>query len=75
MYKGIKSENIEDIREILVENSNILQKNGADKISNSNDNFHNSTTKLKYEKNEKFKDKYYDPLKHINNARNTKSEK
>ena len=31
--------------------------------------------KLNEEKNEKFKDKYYDILKYINNARNTKSEK
>ena len=66
LEKGIKNmENIEDIREKLVENSKIIQKNKFDKIDNLIENFLKMNQKLKEEKDEQFKDKYYETLKYI----------
>ena len=49
----------------MVENSKIIQKNRDDKISNLNKNFLDLNNKLKEEKDEEFKNKYYDTLKYI----------
>ena len=66
LEKGITSlKNLEDIREILIENSKIIQKNQPTKISDLNNNFLNLNNKLKEEKDENFKNKYYDMLKYI----------
>ncbi len=64
--KGIKNiKNIEIIRNYLVENSKIIQKNRSDKFSKLIDNFMNLNKILKEEKDEKFKNKYYETLKYI----------
>ena len=64
--KGIENiKNIETIRNYLIENSKIMQKNMPDKSSKLNENFINLNNKLKEEKDEKFKNKYYDTLKYI----------
>ena len=64
--KGIKSiENIEDIRENLVENSKIIQKNRTDKISNLIKNFIDLNKKFQEEKDDEFKTKYYYTFKYI----------
>ena len=64
--KGIKNiENIEVIREKLVENSKIIQINNSDKIDKLILNFLDLNKKLKEEKEEKFKNEYYDTLKYI----------
>ena len=64
--KGIKNiENIEEIREKLSENSKIIQKNSPNKISDLIRNFLDLNKKLKEEKSENFKNKYYDTLKYI----------
>ena len=67
LEKGIKNiDNIEDIREKLIENSKIIQKNNPDKIiDNLTNNFLELNNKLKDEKDEQFKNKYYDLLKYI----------
>ena len=64
--KGIKNiENIESIREKLVESSKIIEKNNTEKIDNLIVNFLDLNEKLKEEKDEQFKDKYYETLKYI----------
>ena len=64
--KGIKNiENIESIREKLIENSKIIQINNSEKIDNLISNFLDLNKKLKEEKDEQFKDKYYETLKYI----------
>ena len=64
--KGIKNiENIESIREKLVESSKIIQINNSEKIDNLIVNFLDLNKKLKEEKDEQFKDKYYETLKNI----------
>ena len=65
--KGIENiKNIEQIKNYLVENSKIIQKNNStDKMSQLRVNFKNLNDKLKEEKDEKFKNKYYSTLKYI----------
>ena len=64
--KGINNiKNIEIIRNYLVDNSKIIQKNRSDKFSQLIDNFMNLNKVLKEEKDEKFKNKYYETLKYI----------
>jgi len=64
--KGIKKlENIEVIREKLIENSKIIQLNKSDKIDNLIKNFLDLNKLLKEEKDEQFKNKYYETLKYI----------
>ena len=64
--KGINNiKNIEIIRNYLVDNSKIIQKNRSDKFSQLIDNFMNLNKILKEEKDEKFKNKYYETLKYI----------
>ena len=64
--KGIKKlENIEAIREKLIENSKIIQLNNSKKIDNLINNFLDLNNKLKEEKDEQFKNKYYETLKYI----------
>ena len=64
--KGIKNiKNIEIIRNYLVENSKIIQKNRSDKFSKLIDNLKNLNKILKEKKDEKFKNKYYETLKYI----------
>ena len=66
LEKGIKNiHNIEDMREKLIENSKIIQKNNFDKIDNLIKNFLDLNKKLKAEKDEQFKNKYYDTIKYI----------
>ena len=64
--KGIENiKNIEEIKNYLVENSKIIQKNRADKFSQLRINFQLLNNKLKEEKDENFKNKYYRTLKYI----------
>ena len=58
-------QNIKIIRNYFIDNSKIIQKNRADKLSQLINNFINLNNKLKQEKDEKFKNKYYDILKYI----------
>ena len=64
--RGIENiKNIEIIRKYLIENSKIIQKNRSDKFSQLRENFINLNNKLKEEKDERFKKKYYDTLTYI----------
>jgi len=64
--KGIKNiKNIEIIRNYLIENSKIIQKNKSDKFIKLIENFMNLNKILKEEKDEKFKNKYYEALKYV----------
>ena len=64
--KGIENiKNIEEIKNYLIKNSKIIQKNEADKFSQLRDNFMGLNKKLKEEKDESFKNKYYSTLKYI----------
>jgi len=64
--KGTKNiENIEEIRDILIDNSKIIQKNKPDKITNLIKNFIDLNQKLKDEKSIELQNKYYDTLKYI----------
>ena len=58
-------QNIKIIRNYFIDNSKIIQKNRVDKLSQLINNFINLNNKLKQEKDEKFKNKYYDILKYI----------
>ena len=64
--KGIENiQNIETIKNYFIDNSKIIRKNRPDKLSQLKNNFINLNNKLKQEKDEKFKNKYYDILKYI----------
>ena len=64
--KGIENiKNIEEIKNYLIKNSKIIQKNEPDKFSKLRDNFINLNNKLKDEKDNFFKNKYYSTLKYI----------
>ena len=64
--KGIENiKNIEEIKNDLIENSKIIQKNRSDKYSQLRENFENLNKKLKEEKDENFENKYYSILKYI----------
>ena len=64
--KGIDNiKNIEIIKNYLIENSKVIQKNRPDKYTQLGKIFLNLNEKLKEEKNEKFNNKYYDTLKYI----------
>ena len=66
LYKGQNNiDYIEDIRKKLIQNSKILRKNRPDKTTDLIKNFLDLNQKLKEEKNEEFKNKYFDMLKYI----------